>query len=378
MIYLDNAATSWPKPEGVYRATDQALRTAANPGRGGHKLSRDSARLVLQSREAVARFLGVSDSRQIIFTAGATASLNQILYGLSPGTKRILSLGFEHNALWRPLQDLARNCGVTVKYLNPLGSLGFNWGLVEEGLLEKPDLVTITHASNVTGQVYPVAEITRMAKAVDAMVCVDVSQTAGILALNFEEMAVDFAAFPGHKGLLGPPGVGGLYIRAGTPLRPLCLGGTGSNSETPFPPASLPERYESGTMNLPGIVGLAAGIAYLEDKGLANVLAHELTLRQRARDGLKDLGAVLYGDVAPWVGVLAFNLPDIDSAELTYILDDVYGICLRGGLHCSPRAHEALGTTGCGAVRISPGVFNSEDDIDKLLVALQEIQQMTR
>ncbi len=378
MIYLDNAATSWPKPERVYRATDHALRTAANPGRGGHRRSRDSAHLVLQSRETVARFFGVTDSRQIIFTAGATASLNQIIYGVMPGARRILSLGFEHNALWRPLEDLTRNYGVTVKYANPLEPQGFNWGMVDQGLREKPDLVAITHASNVTGQVYPVVEIARRAKEAGVLVCVDVSQTAGVLAMNFEEMGIDFAAFPGHKGLLGPPGVGGLYIRAGAPLRPLCLGGTGANSHAPFVPTSLPERYESGTMNIPGIVGMAAGIEYLVEQGLANVLDHELALRQRAQEGLKSLGAVLYGDVGPWVGVLAFNLPGIDSTELAYILDDIYGICLRGGLHCAPRAHEFLGTTISGATRISPGLYNTEAEIDQLLATLQEIQQMMR
>lgn len=377
MVYLDNAATSWPKPESVYRATDQALRTAANPGRGGHKFSRESARLVLQSREVVARFFGVGDSRQVVFTASATASLNQIIYGLAPQVRRVLSLGFEHNALWRPLQDLARNFGVTVRCVNCLEPEGFNWGLLEEELQKDPDLVAITHASNVTGQIYPLAEIARRARRAGARVCVDMSQTAGVLPINLGELAVDFAAFPGHKGLLGPQGVGGLYIREGADLRPLILGGTGTSSEAPDPPLHLPERFESGTMNVPGIAGLAAGVAYLEERGVANVLAHELALRQRARAGLEELGATIYGD-GPSVGVLSFNLPGIDSVELAYILDEIYGICLRGGLHCSPRAHLALGTVETGTVRISPGLFNTEADIDELLAALKKIAQMKR
>lgn len=378
MIYLDNAATSWPKPESVYRATDQALRRAANPGRGGHRFSRDSAHLVLQSREAVARFFGIRDSKQLIFTASATAGLNQIIYGLGSRVKRILSLGLEHNALWRPLQDLAGNYGVAVRCVNCLEPGGFNWETLAEELQRGPDLVAITHASNVTGQVYPLAEIAGRARRAGALVCVDLSQTAGVLPINLEEMEVDFAAFPGHKSLLGPQGVGGLYIREGIDLRPLFRGGTGTHSETAEPPLHLPDRFESGTLNVPGIAGLAAGVAYLEERGTDKVLAHELALRQRVRAGLEELGAIIYGDNGPSVGVLSFNLPGLDSTELAYILDDRSGICLRGGLHCSPRAHLALGTVKTGTVRVSPGPFNTEAEIDELLAALKEIARMER
>jgi len=372
LIYLDNAATSWPKPESVYRAVDQTLRFAANPGRGEHRLSRESARLVLQSREAVAGFFGVQDSRHIIFTSGATESINMVIYGL-PGLRRVLSVGYEHNSLWRPLEDVARTKNVVVQYITPLGPEGFDWNAYEEALACSPDLVTVTHASNVTGQVHPLAEIAQMARAAGALVLADLSQTAGILELNLAEIEVDFAAFPGHKGLLGPQGIGGLYIRDGSVLRPGRLGGTGGNSASPYMPEQLPDKFEGGTLNVPGIAGLAAGVSFLQQKTLRRVHAHELALRQRLKDGLEALGAVIFGGEGPSVGVLSFNLPGIDSRELAFILDDQYSICVRGGLHCSPRSHQALGTTG--AVRVSPGIFNTGEEIDTLLSALEQIKQ---
>lgn len=378
MIYLDNAATTWPKPETVYRAADLALRRAANPGRGGHRFSRESAHAVLEGRETVARFFGVSDSRQIIFTSGATEGLNLIIYGLAPGVKRILSVGFEHNSVWRPLADVSNRYGVNVDYINPLRDEGFDWQLYKDGLARRPNLVVVTHVSNVTGQVYPLEEMVTQAKVCGALVCADISQSAGVLDLKLEKLGLDFAAFPGHKGLLGPQGIGGVYLRPGVNLRPLHLGGTGGNSIESGPPEHLPERYESGTINVSGIAGLAAGIAFLEEKTLEHVLRHELSLRDQAVDGLRKLGATVYGGNGPVVGVLSFNLPGLDSSELAYILDDVYEICVRGGLHCSPRAHEGMGTEVTGTVRISPGLFNTPEDIDDLLAALKDIEQTMR
>lgn len=379
MIYLDNAATTWPKPETVYRAADFALRRAANPGRGGHHFSRESARAVLEGREAVARFFGVRDCRQIIFSSGATEGLNLIIYGLIPGVSKVLSVGHEHNALWRPLMDVSRRFRVAVKFIETLGEGEFNWELYKEGLAEGPDIVTITHASNVTGQVFPLREMTALAKANGALVCVDISQSAGIRKLDFEDIDLDFAAFPGHKGLLGPQGIGGVYLRPGLSLRPLLLGGTGGNSADPGPPEHLPDRYEGGTLNVPGISGLAAGIAFLEERGLDAILEHELNLRIQAVEGLRRLDATIYGsNCSDKVGVLSFNFPGLDSTEVAFILDDVYGICVRGGLHCSPQAHGSLGTTISGAVRISTGPFNTKADIDNLLTALGEIKQMMR
>ncbi|HOC07148.1 MAG TPA: cysteine desulfurase [Bacillota bacterium] len=374
MIYLDNAATSWPKPESVYKATDLALRRAANPGRGGHKLSRETAAAVLDARERVANFFGVEDSRNIIFTSGATESLNMVIYGLMPRVRLIVSTGFEHNALWRPLKDVAHRFGCRVIFIDPLKGQGFDWEEYRDALSLGPDLVTVSHASNVTGQVYPLEEMTRMAKETGALVCADVAQTTGVLPLDFQALNLDFAAFPGHKGLLGPQGVGGLYISPGADLIPLRLGGTGSHSASEEAPASRPERFEAGTLNVSGIIGLAAGIEYLNSVGLEAVHRHELGLRRRAISGLKALGAEVYGEKGSAVGVLSFNMPDMDSSELAFVLDDEYGICLRGGLHCSPRAHQSLGTVDSGTVRMSPGIFNTDEDIDVLLRALARIK----
>lgn len=372
MIYLDNGATSWPKPESVYRATDRALRNAANPGRGGHKFSRDSARVVLESREVIARFFGVSDPRHIIFTSGATEGLNAIIYGLATKVTRILSLGHEHNALWRPLEDVVQRNGISVQYIQPLQGGIFDWSIYEEGLAASPHLVIITHASNVTGEIYPLERIVHLAKNAGAKVCVDISQTAGTLDINFEELGIDFAAFPGHKGLLGPPGIGGVYVAPGIELHPHRLGGTGSNSAESGPPLHLPERYESGTINVPGVVGLAAGVVFLMEKGLEKVHHHEQSLRGKLVEGLSRLGTDIYG-AGPAVGVLSFNIQGIDSMEVAYILDDVYGICVRGGLHCCPRGHTSLGTFAKGTIRASLGIFNTMDDVDALIAAVSEI-----
>ena len=377
MVYLDNAATTWPKPEEVYRATDRALRNAANPGRGGHRFSRISAGLVLESREIVARFFGVQDSRQIIFTSGATDSLNAIIQGLMPRVRKVLSAGFEHNSLWRPLEHLSHQ-GVEVTYVDCMGSQGFDWAAYKSALAAKPDLITITHGSNITGQLFPLEDMVKLGKDAGSLVCVDISQTAGIVPLDFEALKLDFAAFPGHKGLLGPPGIGGFYISPDLTLIPLRLGGTGGNSADAQAPELLPERYESGTLNTPGIAGLAAGVSYLEQRGLASVLEHELGLRSQAITGLKQLGATVFGVRGPAVGVLSFNLSGLDSAELAYILDDVYDISVRGGLHCCPQGHKSLGTLGPGTVRISPGLFNTGQDIEKLLDAVEQVSRMTR
>ncbi len=373
MIYLDNAATSWPKPESVYKATDLALRRAANPGRGGHKLSRETAAAVLDAREGVANFFGVEDSRNIIFTSGATESLNIVIYGLMPAAKLIVSTGYEHNSMWRPLNDIAKRLGCRVVYINPFKELSFDWEEYRAALDMGPDLVTITHASNVTGQIYPLAEMASLAKACGALVCADVAQTAGVLSLDFQELNLDFAAFPGHKGLLGPQGIGGLYIAPRADLVPLRLGGTGSHSASESAPASRPERFEAGTLNVSGIIGLATGIEYINSKRLGVICQHELDLRQRAVIGLRQLGAEIYGPDHS-IGVLSFNLPNMDSSELAYILDDEHGICLRGGLHCSPRAHQCMGTMERGTVRMSPGFLNTEEDIDALLSALEQLR----
>jgi len=375
LIYLDNAATSWPKPESVYQATDYALRRAANPGRGGHRFAREAAARVLEAREVVANFFGVSDSRNIIFTSGATESINMVIYGILPRIKSVVSTGSEHNALWRPLADVSTRYTVRVEYVNPLKEQDFDWAEYEQALAAGPNLVAITHASNVTGQIYPLEEMARMAKAAGALVCVDAAQTAGVIPLDFEALDLDFVAFPGHKGLLGPQGVGGLYISPKADLVPLRLGGTGSHSALAEAPRQRPERFEAGTLNVPGIAGLAAGIEYLQVNGQEAIFRHELGLRQRAIAGLRQLGADIYGAEAPSAGVLSFNLPRMDSGELAYILDDEFGICLRGGLHCSPRSHQSLGTMGPGTVRMSPGAFNTAEDIDSLLNALEQVRR---
>lgn len=373
MIYLDNAATSWPKPEAVYAKAADALRSAANPGRGGHRFSRQAAKIVLEARETVASFFGVGDCRQIIFTSGATESLNMVIFGLAPQLTRVVSTGSEHNAVWRPLESLARQHGVQVDYVDVLSPAGGQD--LDRALAASPQLVVVNHGSNVTGQIYPLQEIIARAQNAGAMVLADISQTAGVVSLNLSELGVDFAAFPGHKGLFGPPGVGGLYIRPGLELNPLRLGGTGGNSQAAQMPDVLPERFESGTMNLPGIAGLAAGVQYIAEYGVDAIYRHEMSLRSQAARQLEEAGATVYQARGNNVGVLSFNLPGVDSGDVAFMLDEMFGIAVRGGLHCSPRTHQTLGTINQGAVRLSPGLFNTAADIDRLVEAIGELQK---
>jgi cysteine desulfurase/selenocysteine lyase len=375
-IYLDNAATSFPKPSQVTEAVEQTLRlNAANPGRGGHQLSLQAGRLVMECREAVARFFGIADAARIAFTANATEAINLGLFGLLQPGDRVVTTSMEHNAVIRPLRALIDR-GVTVVRV-PADHLGFvDPAAVRQACAAGTRLLVMNHCSNVTGTLQAIEELGPWCRRHGVTFMVDAAQSAGIFPIHVEEMAIDLLAVPGHKALLGPPGTGFLYVRPGLDLRPLLYGGTGNFSQSSTQPREMPERLESGTLNTIGLAGLKAGIAFLEAAGLDHVRSHERELLDRLTDGLSGLaGVVLYGPhgTARHGGAFSFNVKNLDPALLGFRLDREYGICCRVGLHCAPDAHGTIGTLPGGTVRLSPGYFNTVEDIDRTLRAIREI-----
>ena len=376
-IYLDNSATSFPKPESVYRSVDQAFRTlGANPGRGGHRMSLESARMVLEAREAAAALLDVEDAARIVFTSGATESLNLALFGVLQPGDRMVTTSMEHNAVVRPLRALADR-GVKVAKVQADVTGRVSAEAIRQACAEgKPRMVVMTHCSNVTGTVQPIEEVGAFCRDNGILLLVDAAQSAGLLPLSVRTAGIDLLAVAGHKSLYGPPGIGLLCVAPGLQLTPLIYGGTGSLSHLEAQPDDLPERYESGTLNTPGIAGLLAGLRFLEEIGPEALRAREQALLKQLVDGLEEIsGLTVYGphDVALHGGAVSFNCAALDPAEIGFRLDHDYGIMVRVGLHCAPDAHRSIGTFPRGTVRVSPGYFNTPDDIARLLEALQNI-----
>ena len=378
MIYLDNAATSWPKPEQVYQKVDQIMRhIGASPGRSGHMMAMEASGIVQETRRLVADLFGISHPSQVIFTLNTTDSLNLALKGLLQPGDHVITSSMEHNAMSRPLEAL-RKIGVEVSKVLTSPVTGVDHRDIKAAIRSNTKLIAITHASNITGTLNPIGEIGQMAKKEGITFLVDSAQTAGAFPINVEEMGIDLLAFPGHKSLLGCQGVGGLYINPKLNLTPLREGGTGSKSESLEQPTELPERYESGTLNTPGIGGLGAGIQYINEIGLEKIKEHEEKLVTMLLAGLGKIPQViLYG---PPLGqeraaVVSFNIKGSSAAEVCMILDKSFNIALRSGLHCAPDAHQVLGTLLGGTIRISPGYFNTKEEIETCLQAIGTISQ---
>lgn len=365
MIYLDNAATSFPKPPQVIRAMTRALQEyGANPGRGGHQLAIKAGRVVEKCREAAADLLGVSAPERLIFTRNCTESLNLAIAGmLHKGDEVICSHG-EHNAVMRPLERFVSRGEITVKLLRPDERGLLSPDTLQRAITTRTALVIVCHASNVTGIVQPAARLGEVCRGRGIPFLVDAAQTAGVLDVTLDSLNADLIAMPGHKGLMGPHGTGLLALREGIDPEPLILGGTGSASESVRQPELLPDRYESGTVNLPGIAGLLEGIEFVA-RQRADVHRHESALNDRLRRQLAQIPGLtlLGGDDVPRVGITAMVPAGGDSAALADALDAT-GVAVRGGLHCAPAMHSYLGTLKSGAVRFSPGPFNTEQDVD--------------
>ncbi len=374
MIYLDNAATSHPKPDCVYDAVEHALkRVGASPGRGAHRAAREASEILDSARRLVSEFFDMGDPRRVIFTRNATESINVVLKGhVRPGDRVIIS-HMEHNSVTRPLHRLMGQ-GVEVEILpcNP-------WELISpadlEDALKKPArLVVMTHACNVNGALLPLAPVASLCREKRVPLFLDAAQTAGIQDISVRQLGLGMLACSGHKGLLGPAGVGVLYIREDLQVDPLLEGGTGSQSENWAQPEFCPDRYESGTPNLPGIAGLAAGLRYLLDAGVERVAGHELRLAAQLEEGLKRLpGVRVLSPKLRGTGVVSFTVADLDPAHVGFLLDEGYGIAVRTGLHCAPLAHQCLGTYPEGTVRVSPGFSNTADEMEYFLGSLAAI-----
>ncbi len=373
---MDNAATSWPKPESVYRAVDHFnRRLGASPGRGSHRRSVISGQILLETRESLAGLFNIKDSSHIAFTVNVTEAINIALKGLlEPGDHVVIS-SMEHNAVVRPLHTLKdKGVEVTVVRCSPDGTL--DPSLLEQALTLRTRLVCLLHASNITGTIMPVAEVGRIVRRKGILFMVDAAQSAGVLPGDVEGQNIDLLAFTGHKGLLGPQGTGGLYIRPGLDVRPLVEGGTGSQSERVDQPDFMPDRFESGTPNTPGIAGLNAGVQFIQETGLEKIRQHEQELTDALIQGLREIkGVILYGpcDSRRQTAVVSFNIEDRDCGEVSFLLDQKYGIQSRSGLHCAPLAHRTMGTLKRGACRLSPGFFNTMEDIHKVIKAVYEI-----
>ncbi len=375
VIYLDNAATSWPKPETVYQSMDRFNRQlGASPGRGNHSRTLEAGSLLLETREALARLFNVSDCARIIFTANATESLNLALKGiLKPGDHAVIS-SMEHNAVARPLHTMERSgVSFSIAACAPDGSLDPHD--VESAIRENTRLVCLLHASNLTGTIMPIAEVGAIAHRRHVLFLVDAAQTAGIIPIDVQRQQIDLLAFPGHKGLFGPQGTGGLYIGPGLEIRTLKEGGTGSQSEQIEQPEFLPDKFESGTHNTPGIIGLGAGVKFVMETGQEQILRHEGQLAEMLISGLQEIpGVTVYGpaDGSRRLAVIPFNVEGLDCGEVSFALDQG-GIIARSGLHCAPLAHRTIGIIEQGACRFSPGFFNTAEEIERVIRAVYAI-----
>jgi cysteine desulfurase family protein len=379
LIYLDNAATSHPKPESVYRGVEDALRSGASPGRGGYQQAIAAERLVFETREILASFFNVADSEQFVFTPNATAAINQALFGILTVGDRVVTTSVEHNAVTRPLRAL-QDRGVTVEKVSADSVSGIvaAESLKQACLKEPTRLLLVNHCSNVFGALQPIAELGRWCRKQGILFMVDGSQTAGCFPLDLQALAVDLFAAPGHKGLLGPQGTGFLYVRSGLELTPLIYGGTGANSHSDLPPQELPERLECGTLNLPALAGLRAAVAFLQETGIETISRRESCLVANLLQGLASIDRVqLYGpaDISLHGGAIAFNLAGYDPSEVGFWLDQTHNIAVRTGLHCAPDAHKTIGSYPVGSVRVSPGYFTTDNEIERFLAAMLQLSR---
>ena len=379
MIYLDNAATSWPKPPAVYETLGSFLQTlGANPGRAGHRMAAGAAAAVADCRLRLARLLNAELAEQVVFASNATDALNLAVRGLlQPGDHAITS-SMEHNSLARPLRFVADG-GVRVTKI-PCSLQGMiDVDQVSAAAASGLRLIAVTHASNVNGAIQPIADLAEIARRHGALLLVDGAQTAGAMPVDVQALGIDLLAFPGHKGLLGPPGTGGLYVGSRvdlTSFSPQRFGGTGVRSEEEAQPTELPHRYESGTSNTVGIAALAAGVRFLEERGVSSIHAWETHLTQRLIGGLEAIDGVHVCKVpegSPQAAVVSCRIDGWSPADVGSVLDQSFDIACRTGLHCAPDACRTIGAFPEGTIRFSPGYFTTEEEIDTAIGAVAEI-----
>ncbi len=376
MIYLDNAATTMRKPEGVIAAVVKAMESMGNSSRGTHEGALDAARSVYRTRAALGRMFGC-DSERVIFTCNSTEALNIAISGTINAGDHVITTDLEHNSVLRPLYRLEAEKGVELSFV-PADKMG-NVDYADFERLMKPNTKAIvcTHASNLTGNHIDIQRVGEIAHSHGALLIVDASQTAGCFPINIKEMGVDVLCFTGHKSLMGPQGTGGLCVGEGVEIRPFKVGGSGVQSYSKTQPTEYPTRLEAGTLNGHGIAGLGAALEFIEEVGMDVIFEKEHQLMTRFYEGVKDIeGVVVYGDFSRKRSpVVALNIKDYDSSAVSDELSEYYGIATRPGAHCAPRMHIALGTREQGAVRFSFAYFNTEDEVDAAIQAVREIAQ---
>jgi cysteine desulfurase/selenocysteine lyase len=378
-VYLDYAATSAIRPEPVIEAVARYLRdVGATPGRAGHRRAVEAGRIVLRCRRALAAlFNAPGDPGRVTFHLNATHALNAALFGVLRPGDRVVRTAYDHNAVRRPVLALVqRGVQATVLAGDPEGGIDLD---AAERALQGARLLVVTHANNVIGNVLPVAELAERAHAAGALVLVDAAQSGGHLPIDVQAMGIDLLAFTGHKGLLGPQGTGGLWVRDGVELPPPFFGGTGGDSDSPDMPALLPDRLEAGSMNGPGIAGLLAGVEWLTERGVDAVHRHESMLKRRLWDALYAVPGVAMQsppDLGPeTAGIVTITIDGVDAAEAALRLDRGFGVLVRAGLHCAPESHQILGTERTGAVRFSVGWATTEDEVDRAAAAVARIAE---
>lgn len=377
MIYFDNAATTVRKPPEMERAMTAAIQHMGNSGRGAHGATLDASRMIFDTRLLLAQTFGIEDPGQIAFTANATQSLNIAVHGLFKKGDHVVSTVCEHNSVLRPLYRKQEE-GVEITLVPTTGTAEgiLDYNALEAAVKTNTRAIVITHASNLTGNLTDLRRVSAIAKKHGILLVADASQTAGVVPIDVQSMGIDVLCFTGHKGLLGPQGTGGIYVRPGTEIAPLIVGGSGVRSFEKKHPAQMPTALEAGTLNGHGIAGLHGTLEYLKKKGIESIREREMALTKRFLAGIKEIpGMILYGnpDLDARVATVALNLGNLDSGEVSDWLWEKHEIAVRPGAHCAPLMHEALGTREQGAVRFSFSHYNTEEEIDAAIQALWEL-----
>ena len=377
MIYMDNAATTLHKPDAVKAAVLAAFETMGNAGRGASEPALDASRVIYGTREKLARFFNAESASRIVFTANSTESLNIAIKGLFCPGDHVITTVLEHNSVLRPLYE-CREHGVELSILGCDEKGNISYDEMESAVKDHTKAIVCTHASNLTGNMIDLKKAGEIARKHGLIFVVDASQTAGVWPVDVQNTGIDVLCFTGHKGLMGPQGTGGMYVRTGVEIRPLLSGGSGIDTYNPHHPSQMPTALEAGTLNGHGIAGLGAAVSFLEETGLDVIREKEQSLMRRFYEGISCLpGVKVYGDfdTRERAAIVSFNIGDYDSSEVSDELNVEYGIVTRPGAHCAPLMHKALGTVEQGAVRFSFSYYNTEEEVDAAIRAVRELAQ---
>jgi cysteine desulfurase family protein len=377
--YFDHAASSWPKPKQVIEAMSKCLNEfGANPGRGSHQMAVKASRGLFETRKTLAKLFGISNPNDICYTMNTTEALNLAIKGSIKVGDHVITTSIEHNSVRRPLEYLRKTKNIEISYIQSDNQGYVNPIEIRNAIQSNTRLVICSHSSNLFGTIVPIEEVAEICHDKKVWLLVDAAQTAGTIPIDVQKMGISMMAFPGHKGLLGPQGTGGLYIHPEIDLEPLLQGGTGSQSEAIEQPLVRPDRYEAGTQNTVGIVGLNEGVKTVLNETVESIHAKEWALSQRLMEGIQEFkGIQLLGPNIgkAKTGIVSFVMEQIDAAELAFILDQSFQIAVRAGFHCTPLGHQSAGTTETGAVRASVGFYTTEEEVDHFIHSIKEISK---